>query len=92
MPELFPTPHRKAFLRAVASSRTRIVRYRSTNEAWDQQENARVTSRLSEAYSAGWVEPVPDEDLWRSAEPRTRVIYYRLTEAGKALIGKEKSE
>jgi len=92
MPEingLFPTPHRRAFLRAVASSRSRIVRYHSTGEAYDQQENVRVTSRLQEAFSAGWVEPVPDEDLWPGAEPRTRVTYFRLTEFGRAALNGE---
>ena len=86
---LAATPHRRAFLRAVASSRSRIVRYHSTEEAWDQVECRRVTTRLTEAFNAGWVEPVPDEDLWPGAEPRTRVTYFRLTEFGRAALNGE---
>jgi hypothetical protein len=88
---LYPTPHRKAFLRAVAQ-RGRIVRYRSTGEAWDNVANTKVTARLTEAFLLGeWVEPVPESDLWPGAEPKSRVTYYRLTDAGRALIDKEKS-
>lgn len=80
------TPHRRAFLRAVAAGRARIVRYHSTGEAYDQRENVRVTARLQEAFSAGWVEPVPDKDLWPGAEPRTRVTYFRLTDYGRTAM------
>lgn len=83
---LYPTPHRKAFLRAV-NERGRIVRYTSTHEAWDNTASLKVESRLREAFSAGWIEPVPDEDLWPGAEPRTRVVFYRLTDAGRVVLG-----
>lgn len=84
---LAATKHRKAFVRAVASSRSRVVRFHSTGEAWDQVENVKVTARLDEAFRHDWVEPVPDEDLWPGAEPRTRVIYFRVTRFGRVALG-----
>lgn len=86
MSALYLTPHRKAFLRAVAHSRSRVVLYTSTREAYDLQENVRVTARLTEAFRAGWIEPVPDEDLWDGAEPRTRVVFYRVTALGRTAM------
>jgi hypothetical protein len=83
---LHATPHRKAFLRAV-NERGRVVVYTSTHEAWDNTASLKVDARLREAFSAGWIEPVPDEDLWPGAEPRTRVVYYRLTGAGRVVLG-----
>jgi len=91
MPEhsLFPTKHRKAFLRAVAVP-GRVVGYRSSKEAWDNVAALQVTARLQEAFDAGWVEPIPHADLWPGAKSRDQVIYFRLTVAGKKLI-EEKS-
>lgn len=86
---LAATKHRQAFLRAVDSSRTRIVRYHSTGEAWDQKENVKVTARLDEAFRAQWVEPVPDEDLWPTAHTRAYCTYYRLTDNGRTAMRSE---
>jgi hypothetical protein len=87
---LFPTKHRKAFLRAV-NERGRIVRYTSTHEAWDNTASLKVDARLREAFSAGWIEPIPEEDLWPGAEPIKRVRYYRLTDAGRVVLGLKNS-
>jgi hypothetical protein len=83
---LFPTKHRKAFLRAV-NERGRVVVYTSTHEAWDNVASLKVDARLREAFSAGWIEPVPDEDLWPSAHPKSICTYYRLTTAGRVVLG-----
>lgn len=90
MTALRATPHRKAFLRAV-NQRGRVVLYTSTHEAWDNVASLKVDARLREAFDAGWVEPVPEEDLWPGAEPITRVRYYRLTVDGKKLIEEKKA-
>lgn len=86
---LFPTKHRKAFLRAV-NVQGRIIRYHSNGEAWDNTASIQVSARLREAFSAGWIEPIPDEDLWDRAHPKTICTYYRLTVDGKKII-EEKS-
>lgn len=86
MPDIYAlrcTPHRKAFLRAVESDRSRIVRYHSTGEAWDNTAKQQVNARLAEAFSAGWVEPVPEADLWPGAHPKTICTYFRLTASGE---------
>jgi len=78
------TPHRRAFLRAVSAHRSRVVFYRSTKEAWDQAENVKVTARLKEAHAAGWVEPVPEADLWPNANAKEQgLTFYRLTDYGR---------
>jgi hypothetical protein len=83
------TPYRKAFLRAVAV-RGRVVRYHSTGEAWDNTASLQVSARLREAFSAGWVEPVPEEDLWERAYPKTILTYFRLTPLGRTALGSVK--
>jgi hypothetical protein len=89
---LAATPHRRAFCRAVAAHRSRIVYYRSTKEAWDQAENRKVTERLREAHAAGWVEPVPEEDLWPTAMAKEQgLTFYRLTEFGRVALRGDKS-
>ena len=87
---LFPTPHRRAFLRAV-NERGRVVVYTSTHEAWDNVASLKVDARLREAFQAGWVEPVPEEDLWPNAEPKSRCTFYRLTAEGKKLIEEKRA-
>jgi hypothetical protein len=84
---LYPTPHRKAFLRAVDKP-GRI--YREAGEAWDRDEGTKVSARLEEAFRAGWVEPLPPDDR----DPRVHLsgrIYYRLKPAGALIIQKGQS-
>lgn len=79
------TRHRLAFLRAV-NHRGRIVRYHSTGEAFDDREGWCVTARLSDALRAGWVEPVPEGELWPGAHSKTYCTYYRCTEIGRRIL------
>jgi hypothetical protein len=84
---LYPTPHRKAFLRAVRLP-GRI--YREAGQAWDRDEGTKVTARLDEAFQAGWVEPLPDTER----NPRMHLsgrVYYRLSPAGELIIQKGQS-
>jgi hypothetical protein len=75
---LYPTPHRKAFLRAVG----KIGRiYREAGQAWDRDEGTKVSARLDEAFRAGWVEPIPDEE--RNRNMLSGRVYYRLTDTGE---------
>lgn len=83
---LFPTKHRKAFLRAV-NVRNQVIRYHSSGEAWDNKSSTVVNARLQEAFDAGWAEPIPEDELWPGAHPKAICTYYRLTEAGKRVLG-----
>lgn len=83
---LYPTPHRKAFLRAV-NVQGRVVRYHSTGEAWDNTASVQVSARLREAFNAGWIEPIPEDELWDGAHPKSICTYYRLTAEGRAVLG-----
>lgn len=89
MPDVYrlpATPHRKAFLRAVAV-RGRVIRYHSSGEAWDNTASLQVSARLREAFGAGWIEPVPEAELWPGAHPKSICTYYRPTDAGRAVLG-----
>lgn len=82
---LFPTKHRKALLRAVEGGD--VIRYHSTGDAWDNLAGTQVSARLYEAFNAGWVEPIPENELPPGAHPKTICTYYRLTDAGKRVLG-----
>lgn len=86
---LAATPHRRAFLRAV-NQRGRIYMHRTDHIAWDNAEGTKVTARLTEAFQAGWVEPVPEADLWPTA--KSFLVFYRLTDYGRAALGNSSRE
>jgi hypothetical protein len=81
---LFATPHRKAFLRAVDQP-GRV--YMEDRIAWDRSSAGHVTARLKEAFSAGWIEPIPPGEV-RAAGivPMPGRVFYRLTAAGAVHI------
>jgi hypothetical protein len=79
---LFPTPHRKAFLKA-AGQPGRI--YREAGQAWDRESAMKVTERLREAFDAGWVEPIPEAERTKGMWPGR--IYYRITDHGQRVLG-----
>lgn len=85
---LYATPHRKAFLRAV-NERGRVYRNRAEKTAYDSVANLVVTARVAEAFQAGWIEPVPEEDLWPKAW--SFLTYYRLTAEGQKLIEEKRN-
>lgn len=83
---LAATKHRQALCRAV-NVRARVVRYHSTGEAWDNTAAVKVTARLAELFLFGWVEPIPEEELWAGAQPKRILSYYRLTDLGRRAMG-----
>jgi hypothetical protein len=77
------TPTRRAFCRAV-NERGRVVFYRHYAHAYDNKTSMRVTARLKETHSAGWIEPIPDDELWPGAMSKEQgLVYYRLTDYGR---------
>lgn len=79
------TRRRRAFCNAV-NEKARVIRYHSTGEAWDNKESRKVTDQLETAFHFGWVEPIPEEELWPGASLKSICTYYRLTDYGRAAL------
>lgn len=90
MSDLFPTKTRKALLRAVAEGNGRI--YFEAGDVFDKDTYLRVTERMREMVSAGWVRALaPDEPRGRGETSAPGVTFYRLTAEGKKLIEEKKA-
>jgi hypothetical protein len=83
---LHPTPHRKAFLRAVAVP-GRV--YREAGETWDKEAGCKVSARHFEAFHAGWVRVATEDE--RPADWLPNRVYYRLTPEGARITQKGQS-
>lgn len=85
---LYPTPTRKALLRAIAEGNGRI--YFEAGDVWDGAVSWRVTERMKELINAGWVYAMPVDGDKGPGELGFR-IYYRLTEEGRRIIQRGQS-
>lgn len=81
---LYPTPTRKALLRAIAEGNGRI--YHEAGEVWDASIAWRVTERVREVIKAGWVYALPVDAEKGPGELDFRG-YYRLHPEGQTIIG-----
>lgn len=82
---LFPTPTRKALVRAVSRNDGKV--YFEAGEVWDMHRGGKVTERMRQVIAAGWVEVLPDAER----NPRIHLSgrkYYRVTVDGALIIQK----
>lgn len=81
---LYPTPTRKALLRAIEAGDGRI--YREDGQVIDGLRAVKVTAAADRMLSAGWIRfKTADEPLLPGEWSRKRK-YYRLTPAGRSYI------
>lgn len=82
---LFPTPVRRALLKAIAEGQGRI--YYEAKAVYDNAVGNKVTARVYEMLRAEWIRALaPDEPRGPGEhQPRT---YYRLLPAGESILSK----
>lgn len=89
MPEvngLYPTPTRKALLRAIYEGYGRIYFEPAANEVWDKVTAYRVTEKIRQFLAADWIRALaPDEERGRGESKL--LTYYRLTRFGAVALG-----
>lgn len=81
---LYPTPTRKALVRRVHEHPKAI--YFEAGQVWDFISGGRVTSRMKEVVSAGWLRVAEDNERPEGALSGRK--YYVATDEGRRIIQK----
>lgn len=80
---LAATPTRQALLRAIEYDAGRI--YAEANQVWDKLSYRRVTDQVRTMLAHEWIRALtPDEP--RRAKESKLLVYYRLTDFGRAAL------
>jgi hypothetical protein len=85
---LYPTPVRRALLKAIAEGQGRI--YYEAKAVYDNAVGNKVTARVYEMLRAEWIRALtPDEPRGPREYPAR--TYYRLTDAGRSILQRGQS-
>jgi hypothetical protein len=79
---LYPTPTRKALLRAIAANDGKV--YLEAGEVWDMNRGGKVTARMKEVVNAGWIRAAGPSERPENALSGRK--YYVLTSDGARVL------
>lgn len=82
---LFPTPVRRALLKAIAEGAGRI--YYEAGDAYDNAVGNKVTDKIRSMLAAEWIRALAPDEPRGPGEHRART-YYRVLPAGEAVLSK----